>query len=203
MNHAALKMATGTAIAVLLSAVTHAGALPKGVRDTYNKPVERQYAAGCGADQEHQLYFDGPSRLWPPNHKYYAGSIAVTAVDTDSSDGDGIDLTSTGTHNQYDGDTEWNGSGHTADDATLADGEDAEVTSPKGAAQLVANDVGNGTVSIGWKIRAERSGHKVEGVDGEGRVYKITGLAKYSDGSADCTGEWAITVPHDMSVKNR
>src|SRR5688572_859857 len=96
-------LALGT-LAIAMSAVFPAGALPPGVRDTYNKPTNRQYAEGCGSTADNQLYFDGPAKLWPPNHKYYAGGIKVEATD---SDGANIALTSTGTHNQYEGDTEW------------------------------------------------------------------------------------------------
>ncbi|MEO7804863.1 MAG: hypothetical protein ABIS18_11265 [Actinomycetota bacterium] len=195
MKKTVARIAIGSAIATLFSTVSLAGALPQGVRDTYNRQAPRQYATGCGTGN--QLYFDGPARLWPPNHKYYAGLIAVTAVDAQNNR---IDLNSTGIHNQYEGDTEWNGSGHTADDIALADGEDAEIQSADGAAEVVANDTGNAIVSIAWKVRSERSGHKTA-VDGQGRVYTITGEAAFTDGT--CKGSWQIIVPHDMSVKNR
>lgn len=197
MRKSLVRIAGIAIVATGLSAVFPAGALPKDVRDSYNKSAPTQYASGCGADQEHQLYFDGPAKLWPPNHKYYAGGIAVTAVDTDSSDGSGIELTSTGTHNQYDGDTEWNGSGNTADDIKSG-GTDDDAT-VKGVA---TTDSGDGTVAITWMVRSERSGHKSDAL-GEGRVYTITGHALFEDDGSTCDGEWKITVPHDMSPKNR
>lgn len=197
MRKTLLRLAGVAVTVTALSAVFPAGALPKGVRDTYNQQAPRQYAEGCGEGAEHQLYFDGPSRLWPPNHKYYDGGIAVTAVDTDSSDGDGITLTSTGRHNQYDGDTEWNGSGNTADDIK-SDGSDDDGT----VAGVSTVDSGNGMVDVTWMVRAERSGHKSDAL-GEGRVYTITGDAVFDEDGSTCRGSWTITVPHDMSRKNR
>lgn len=192
-----LVTASAIMMAIAATIVPPAGALPKEVRDTYNQPGDRQYADECGAEDEHQLYFDGPSRLWPPNHKYYAGQVAVTAVDTDSSDGDGIDLTSSGTHNQYEGDTEWTGSGNTGDDIK-SDGEDTDAS----VASVVTMESGNGSVAIEWFVRSERSGQKSEAL-GEGRVYEITGNAVFADDGSSCSGSWEIVVPHDMSPKNR
>lgn len=64
-----------------MSAVFPAGALPPGVRDTYNKPTARQYAPNCGAGAENQLFFDGPAKLWPPNHKY-TGAVSALPQQT-------------------------------------------------------------------------------------------------------------------------
>lgn len=196
-------LALGT-LAVAMSAVFPAGAAPRGT--SYGVTAAPKEA--CSPEQQakgHHLTFTAPEKLWPPNHKYNK-DVSVDAWDTTPSHK--VDLTSTGTHNQYEGDTqssEQNGSGNTADDIRLADGEDAQVKSEVGAAKFAANELGNPT-EINWWVRAERSGHKSTAIN-EGREYSIFAKAIFidadGDGDGSCEATWKIIVPHDMSPKNR
>jgi hypothetical protein len=125
----------------------------------------------CGSDGSMTVEINGPEKLWPPNHKYVP--VTITATDED---GDDVSLATEGTHDQYDGDTEINGAGHTADDVSPA----------------ADSDSGAGEATTSHDVRAERSGRIKEG-----RVYTISYEA--SGGSDDsCMGSFTITVPHDM-----
>ena len=165
-------------------------ALPKGVRDTYNKSGDTTYTCG-----DNKLVFHAPSDLWPPNHKYYE-DITVTYTD---GEGDTVDLTSDGTHDQYDeaSDTheEAKGSGNTADDITS---DDQQATVDKSDPnQPVATESGQGSVTTDWDARAERAG-----TIKEGRTYTLHAIGTSSDGDT-CEGAVQMRVPHDMSPKNR
>lgn len=164
-------------------------ALPKEVRDTYNKSGDT--TVECG---DNELVFHAPADLWPPNHKYY-DDITVTYTDAE---GDSVTLTSDGTHDGYDGDTgtETNGSGNTGDDITsddaeATDGPDSTSTHP------VAVESGDGTVTTDWDARAERSGRIKEG-----RNYTLHAIGESSDGDS-CEGSVVMHVPHDMRKSNR
>jgi hypothetical protein len=163
-------------------------ALPKGVRDTYNKSGDT--VVQCG---DNKLTFHAPSALWPPNHKYYE-DITVTYTDAD---GSAVTLTSDGTHNNYDEDTgaETNGSGNTADDIRSDDAE--AMGTPESTDQRpVVSESGNGTVTTDWDARAERSGRIKEG-----RTYTLHAIGN-SDGT-NCEGSVLMRVPHDMRPSNR
>ena len=151
-----------------------------------------EHAATCSGDNE--LVVRAPEKLWPPNHKYYTD---IYALATDGGDGP-VELVTTGTHNQYDGDTgtETNGSGNTADDITIND-EDAELTDDSTDAQPAAFESGTGSVQTDWQARAERSGRLQEG-----RTYTLTADASFSDGSS-CSIDVDFTVPHDMRPSRR
>lgn len=165
-------------------------ALPKGVRDTYNKSDSTVFECG-----DNTLSFHAPSALWPPNHKYYE-DISVTYTDAE---GDEVSLTSDGTHDQYDeaSDTreEAKGSGNTTDDIT-SDDEQATVdkTDPN---QPVATETGTGTVTTDWDVRAERAGTIMNG-----RTYTLHAVGTSSDGDT-CEGAVQMRVPHDMRPSNR
>lgn len=133
--------------------------------------------------------YNGPLKLWPPNHKY--NNATVTWADEDS--GDDINVAFSATHDQYDGDTgaEEKGAGNTADDITPAAGQDILAT---------------GSYTQAFKIRAERSGRFKQG-----RTYTIHYDVTFSDSDDDnssedatlCSGDFKITVPHDMRPSNR
>lgn len=169
-------------------------ALPKGVRDTYNKSGDTVFQCENSDGSTDTLTFHAPSDLWPPNHKYY-DDITVTYTDEDGGD---VHLESDGTHDGYDSDTgtETNGSGNTADDITsddaqATDGPDSSPTHP-----VAVEDDSDGSVTTDWDARAERSGRIKEG-----RTYTLHAIGS-SDGNS-CEGSVEMHVPHDMSPKNR
>ena len=167
-------------------------AMPKGT-ENYNKSALRATSADC--DTDNSLTLVGPEKLWPPNHKYYDGELYVLAVGDAN---ETIDLTTRGTHNQYESDTgaEMNGSGNTADDITTND-PDADPTSESTDAQPVALEPGTGRVQTDWLVRAERSGRVKEG-----REYTLSGTAVFGDGDT-CNVSYKFLVPHDMRISNR
>jgi hypothetical protein len=181
-------IAAGAAGAFAIALPLHA--LPKGVRDTYNKSGDTVVACG-----DNTLTFHAPADLWPPNHKYY-DDITVTYTDGDGGD---VNLTSDGTHDNYDADTgtEANGSGNTADDITSddADATDGPNSSPT---HPVATEDGSGSVTTDWDARAERAG-----TIKEGRTYTLHAIGTSKDDGSTCEGEVQMHVPHDMSPKNR
>jgi hypothetical protein len=188
-------IAAGAAGAFALAPVVNA--LPKGVRDTYNKSGNTVFECKDGdGNTTSTLTFHAPSDLWPPNHKYYE-DITVTYTDAE---GDPVDLTSDGTHNQYDESTdgapEAKGSGNTSDDIT-SDDEQATVdkSDPNQPVATEASD--SGTVTTDWDARAERAG-----TIKEGRIYTLHAIGTSSDGDS-CEGSVEMRVPHDMSPKNR
>lgn len=166
-------------------------ALPKGVRDTYNKSGDTVIACD-GTDDT--ITFHAPTALWPPNHKYYTD---ITVTYTDAS-GDSVDLTTAGTHDGYDADTgtETNGSGNTADDIRSDDAE-ATATPESTDQRPVVNEAGSGSVTTDWDARAERSGRIKEG-----RVYTLSAQGMSGDGE-ECSGSITMRVPHDMRPSNR
>jgi hypothetical protein len=178
-------IAAGAAGAFALALPLHA--LPKGTAG-YNTSNDTVMDCGNGRT----LTLHGPADLWPPNHKYYT-AINVTAVDPN---GGSITLTTDGTHDQYDGDTEANGSGHTADDIRA---NDAQAVDGSGSTDQhpVAMETADGTVRTDWEARAERAG-----TIQDGRTYTLTGTAKFDDGT-NCTDSITMHVPHDMRPSNR
>ena len=177
-------------------------ALPPGT-ESYNRAANSPNF--CLADQgtandDNSLVIRYPARLWPPNHKYFE-DISVTA--DDGADGT-VNLTTTGTHNQYtDTDTgeEQNGAGNTANDITVDEGESGAANTSSTAGVPAWDETGTNIVTTNWAVRAERSGHKST-APAQGREYTLSGTAEYSDGSS-CTGSVTIVVPHDMRKANR
>ena len=153
----------------------------------YNTPHSQTTTCTNGLS----VTYKGPSSMWPPNHKYQPFSV----TGADSLETPMLSLTTTGTHDQYDGDTEdteANGSGHTADDITVTD-SDAEVTTANNDAQPAATESGDGSVTTDWAARSERSGRLKDG-----RSYTVTGTVKDATGARTCMGTWTIAVPHDQ-----
>src|SRR3954468_8623489 len=163
-------------------------AMPKGT-DEFNNNSHAS-ATGCGNNNSLDVYY--PAKLWPPNHKYYE-DIHVIATDGDNNN---ADLRTTGTHDQYQGDVEQNGAGHTADDIRVAEGENGQADGSSTATTPAWDEMGTGSVDTNWWARAERSGQ-----DTTGRTYTLTGNATFSDGS--CSISVNIVVPHDMRPSNR
>lgn len=157
----------------------------------YNTP-HQQAGPDCsqqGAPQLSLSYY-GPTSMWPPNHKYQPFSITGT-----SSLGGPVTLDTSGTHDQYDGDTEMTGTGHTADDIVPND-DQATTASASTAKAPAATEDGTGSVTTDWEARSERAGAVKAG-----RTYTVTGTIH--QGPTSCTGTWTLTVPHDQRVANR
>ena len=188
MNRRYGLIAVGVAGALAVAAPL--AAAPPGT--DYNNPHSRTTECDNGLS----VTYAGPNSMWPPNHKYQPFSVTGT-----DELGTPVNLMTTGTHDQYDGDTEdteANGSGHTADDITVTD-SDAEVTSADGDAQPAASESGdNGTVTTDWAARSERSGRLKDG-----RTYTVTGTVTDVTGARQCSGSWTIAVPHDQRPANR
>ena len=197
MNRRLGLLAVGALGAVAVAAPLTA--LPPGT-EGYNKNAA--VVEDLCDNEEDKITYAAPPALWPPNHKYYEG-IDITAVANDT--GDAIVLTTTGTHNQYEGDSEINGTGNTGDDVRPADGtfnsEDDEDTD--GNVEFIAVQNGTGTASEEWWARAERSGHKSD-LDHMGREYTFSYNATF-DGEAcwETAHTFTVVVPHDMRKSNR
>lgn len=143
------------------------------------------------------LTINAPEKLWPPNHKYYTDLYVLADGDNES---DNITLESHGYHNQYDGDTETNGSGNTADDITSDEATPvASGDSESGYPEAVAaeSETGVDSLQTDWKARAERSG-RIQ----EGRTYTLSAIATFNGGDP-CEQEVTFTVPHDMRPSRR
>lgn len=198
----AALVAAGTAGAFALALPLTAA--PKGTTHTAGSDA---HTATC---DDGTVTVFAPTSMWPPNHKYDT-SLYVEADAKD--DTRRVVLESHGYHNQYEGDTELNGSGggngtNAGDDIT-SDDETATVTkelsgdSESGYPEVVATESATNTVRTDWKARAERSG-RVQ----DGRTYTLSGTATFSDGNEattdpTCTMTWDFKVPHDMRKSTR
>lgn len=120
------------------------------------------------------ISLDGPTLLWPPNHKL----VPITITMTDADGGEVVFGTTTTHDEMMEDGTEMNGSGNTAEDAV-----DIEMA------------MGTGSATADTQVRAERSGR------GDGRAYTIdvTGQA----GGDECSTSFTVFVPHDMRPSNR
>ena len=146
------------------------------------------------------IAYNGPTLLWPPNHKMYGDSpdeaISITASDEDS--GDNVEnMSSTASHDQMlpDG-SELNGSGPPND-----------VAGPDVTPAVNGPTSGTGSATLsGYQVKAERSGR-----DKTGRTYGITVNVDFTDSDNDdssddrtsCQVTFSICVPHDMRASYR
>jgi hypothetical protein len=179
-------IAAGAAGAFAFSLPLHA--LPPGT-ENFNQSQSGQPIDCDGGT----LTFHAPSALWPPNHKYYDDVYVLAEGDEGTEQ---ITLTSDGTHDQYDGDNEANGSGHTGDDIVEDDAE-ANPTPETTPSHQFATESGTGTVQTDWDVRAERAG-----TIKDARVYTLHAIATFDDGQP-CEGSVQMSVPHDMRKSNR
>jgi hypothetical protein len=200
-------LALGAAAAFALAVPLRA--LPPDTENKYNKSTDTVKTCDKDGDPATTdggtLTIHAPTKLWPPNHKYYT-DVSVTA--DDAKDGT-VELESHGYHDQYTDDTheELNGSGggngvNAGDDIAVNEPETTTLdvnddTNDKGDPEIVAVETGDNIVTTLWKVRAERSGQ-----DPDGRTYTLSALATFSDGTT-CENSVAITVPHDMRKSTR
>lgn len=135
------------------------------------------------------ITYNGPDKMWPPNHKYVNTTVVAT-----SDDGGEVTLTSTVTNSQYDGSAEQNGAGHTFDDVRIDPRDGSAVQTGQG--NVTATSEGEGSVTHDVSLRSERAGSI-----SEGRTYTLQENATI-DGNA-CSATFTVTVPHDMRPSNR
>jgi hypothetical protein len=182
------------ALAVPVLALLMVGPLSAAPIDTNGQTeTTDQSPDNCGNGNRLEATY--PTRLWPPNHKYYGDQPNETLqfVATDD-DGGEVTLETRGTHNQYDGDTEFSGAGNTGDDVVPNDdGGTLDSSSTDQVPVYVETD--EGSVTTMWMARSERAGNSLH-TDAPNRVYTLTGDAMFDDGTCSLTIE--ITVPHDM-----
>jgi hypothetical protein len=201
----------------LFNVVLPAGANPPGT-DNFNKSKSitvtcNQPDDGDGTLEGHEgkaagtLGFEGPTLLWPPNHKYVSVTLTVTDEDnfvsgdntTDNQDqSDAVTMTVTGTDsNTLNGFTK--GAGN--DDPNIVLPTDGMASDPGGPAPA-----GDGSAQLTGNVQEERSGQ-----DKAGRTYNVTVTAHFtdsdnddsSDDGTDCQTTFHICVPHDMRKSYR
>lgn len=166
-----MKGKVGTAAAVLglvgAFAFVGPGQADSGFKNKYDSPGA---VHDCGDDSS--ITYNGPLKMWPPNHKMQ--DVSITA---------------------HDGDTE-----PALDNTTLAvtfevldavGGDGGPQHDPDVIVGMPMN--GNPDATVPVQLRSERSGR------GEGRAYHLTATAMFDDMTSQCTAEFVIEVPHDMS----
>lgn len=138
-----------------------------------NKYDSAQSVHDCGDDSN--ITYNGPLKMWPPNHKLQ--DVSITA---------------------HDGDAE-----PVTDDTTLtvtyevldAVGGDGGPQHDPDVLMLNPTNTGKPDATVPFQLRSERSGK------GEGRTYHLTATAVFDNGTptSSCTAEFEVVVPHDMS----
>lgn len=136
-------------------------------------PTTKTETVECNDDGSHTITYDGPSTLWPPNHKYHSLTITATGHEDDD-----VTISSAGSHDE----ALLNGAGNTADDVKPA----------------AATASGEGSASVTHEIRSERSGRG----DGRVYTFSVTATFS-DDPTNPCTAAFTATVPHDMRPDNR
>lgn len=165
--------AAGAAALGLVGAFVVVGPGVAGNDDFRNKYESGESVHDCGDDST--ITYNGPLKMWPPNHKLQ--DVSVTA---------------------HDGDAE-----PATDDTTLAltfdvldavggDGGPQHDPDVLYAGEPVAT--GNPSATVPFQLRSERSGK------GEGRTYQIHATATFDSNplTSTCSTTFTVTVPHDM-----
>ena len=166
------KVGTAAAVVGLVGAFAFVG--PGQADNSFkNKYDDTQSVHDCGDDSD--ITYNGPLKMWPPNHKLQ--DVSITAHDRDAEPvTDDTSLTVT----------------FEVLDAVGGDGgpqHDPDVV------MLNPTATGNPDATVPLQLRSERSGK------GEGRTYHLTATAVFDDGTptSSCTAEFEVVVPHDMS----
>jgi hypothetical protein len=138
-----------------------------------NKYDNSESVHQCGDDST--ITYNGPLKMWPPNHKLQ--DVSITAHDGDAEPATD-DTTLTVTFNVLDAAGGDGGPQHDPDVVML---------NPMGS--------GNPDATVPLQLRSERSGK------GEGRTYTLNATAVFDSGmpTSSCTAEFEVVVPHDMS----
>lgn len=160
---------------VTLLAIGGAGAMAFAVPGVAGPEFKNKYddtsaTQTCDGDT---VTYDGPLKMWPPNHKMQ--DVSVTATDTDGSGPVTITITPSVT------------------DVAGGDGgpkHDPDYTPEE------PTGTGDGSATADFQLRSERSGK------GDGRTYTIDWVATFDDHECTSQDEgnspFVVTVPHDM-----
>jgi hypothetical protein len=191
------------AMAILFSAVFPAGAIPKDANVNEQSTINVSCTEASSSDSAGTITFVGPTRLWPPNHKYTEiGDIVISATDEDTGSGtnpaaDNVAIEVMASHEQFADGEELPGSGNTDEDVKPDFDADMDPVPPDATGIATTNQ---------WQVRAERSGQ-----DQTGREYLFEVMAEFSDSDEDgssedvtvCSVEFRVCVPHDMRKSTR
>lgn len=128
--------------------------------------------------------YDGPTDVWPPNHKLIPADLTFTP-DTD----DMYSYSAMAGHDQVVDGEELNGSGNTPFETDIAFVQEDGTTTQ----MIMGMETGEQTFPM--QVRAERSGR-----DMTGRTYTIAGMVTYGMGEP-CDFAFEITVPHDQGKR--
>lgn len=157
-------------IAVMVVAAVAVGNPLTGKNAFPSKTITYNCTDATGQPNGDTITFQGPTTLWPPNHKYR--TVTITASESHPAM---YSFTDTATANEGEFDV---GSGHTPADATP----------PAGG----GSGMGPGSTTQTHMLRAERDG------GGTGRTYSIAVDAKFDFGATSCSHTFTVTAPHDM-----
>lgn len=134
-----------------------------------NKYDDTQTVIECGDGAT--LTYNGPLKMWPPNHKMQ--DVSITASDGDDLDPlDGVTLSVV----------------PAVDDAVGGDGGPQH--DPDWSSDLAG--AGTESVTVDFQLRSERSGR------GDGRIYDVRADATFDNGTSPCSHTFQVEVPHDM-----
>jgi len=158
----------------MLGAAVFAGAGTAGP-GFMNKYPSESPTQDCGDPADNNtITYNGPLKMWPPNHKLQ--NVSMTATD---GSGDATTLTVTVTPTDAEG-----GDGGPNHDPDYTPGD--------------LTDSGTPSSTVDFWLRSERSGK------GDGRTYTINWVASFDNGNTECSSEQApnepfvVLVPHDM-----
>ena len=165
------KVGTAAAVVGLVGAFAFVGP-GQADSDFKNKYDSSESVHDCGDDST--ITYNGPLKMWPPNHKLQ--DVSITAHDGDAEPATD-DTTLTVTFEVLDA---IGGDGGPQHDP------DVLMTNPTA--------MGNPDATVPFQLRSERSGK------GEGRTYHLTATATFDNGlpTGSCTAEFEVLVPHDM-----
>jgi len=173
---------TGVALMAALAFVGPVGSAPG------NKYSNTSDTHVC-SQADGTITYNGPLKLWPPNHKLQPVYFVAQATD-DTPDDTMVALDTTGTHEEFVDGEEMNGSGG---GNGVNSGPDVDPPD-----DMDSDDDGNARTDHG--VRSERSGQ------GDGRTYTLLAVATF-DGDP-CEGvdanddpiavPFKVEVPHDM-----
>jgi hypothetical protein len=131
--------------------------------------------------------FEGPERMWPPNHKLFPASLTFSPGE----DGNPYSYMAETAHNQVEDDMELNGSGNTPWESDFAFVDD------DGSTQTMIAGMDEGDRIFPMQVRAERSGR-----DKDGRTYTLRGMVTFGENGMPCDFEFSVHVPHDQGQRN-
>jgi hypothetical protein len=162
------KVGTAAAVVGMVGAFAFVGPGQAG-SDFKNKYDSTESVHACGDDST--ITYNGPLKMWPPNHKLQ--DVSITAHDGDAEPAtDDVTLTVL----------------PAVDDAMGGDGGPQH--EPDWSTDLAG--AGTESVTVDFQLRSERSGK------GDGRIYNIRADATFDNGLSSCTAEFEVLVPHDM-----